>query len=456
MTDQSDGAAARPHRVVIVGGGASGALVAIQLLREGGDGLEILVVEPRDSVGPGVAFSAGDPWHRLNVPAVTMGALPDDPDHFRRWADVPATSFPGRALFGRYIQALLAESIAGSEARFRHVRALATSLDRGPRGLAIRLASGESLAADALVVATGNERPAVPGALAPLLGDSRLSADPWSASALVGIDDDAAVAIVGTGHTALDLAASVLRRHPRSTVVALSRHGDLPRAHEDPWRPRLPVPAFSVEEFLAFADPLADGAARLRSHGDDWRRALDSLRPITPALWMVMDDDLRRRFMVDWRRTWEIHRSRVSADVMRDVEGWIGAGRLEVRPMAVERVSPAGRQLRMTGGAGEASIIVDHVLLATGPNEDPTANAFLAAAIADGLLRPGPQGIGLDADPATWRARDASGTATLPIFALGPLVRGAVWESIAIPEIRDQAAHIAAKVLAGVAAGFRG
>ena len=449
MSDAIRDVAPGSHRVVIVGCGASGALVAIQLLRRGGEGLDIVAVEPREEIGLGQAFSARDPWHRLNIPAATMSALPDDLDHFRSWAGVPATAFPSRAVYGRYLQALLAESAGASKARFRHERALATSLGRGPRGPEVGLATGSVLAADAVVVATGNERPAIPAALAPLIGHPRFTADPWSASALDGIDDGEVVAILGTGHTALDLAASVLRRGPGYRVIAVSRHGELPRSHDDPWRPRFETPLFSVEEFLAFADPLADAAARIRAYGDDWRRALDSLRPITPALWMAMDDALRRRFVGEWRRTWEIHRSRVSADVMRDVQGWIAAGRLEVRAARVERVTQAGRQLRIHDQRPGEGLLVDRILLATGPDEAPSANPWLAGAIAAGMMRPGPLGIGLDADPATWRVRDASGATALPVHALGPLLRGVVWESIAIPEIRSQAAGIATRILAG-------
>ena len=54
-------------RVVVVGGGASGALAATQLLRGGGAGLEVTVLEPRPELGLGAAFSTRDPWHRLNV-----------------------------------------------------------------------------------------------------------------------------------------------------------------------------------------------------------------------------------------------------------------------------------------------------------------------------------------------------------------------------------------------------
>ncbi len=228
-------------------------------------------------------------------------------------------------------------------------------------------------------------------------------------------------------------------------MLALSRHGDLPFVHEDPWRPRLPDPAFTVEEFLSFADPFEGAAERLRSHGEDWRRAVDSLRPITQSLWLAMGDDLRRRFLQDWRRAWEVRRSRVPPDTMTDLERWRADGSLEVHAGPVSGVSSAGVGLRIEAAT---ALLADIVLLATGPEESPAVNPFLAAAIEDGLLRPGPLGLGLDVDPVTGRARDAAGLERRLVFAIGPLRKGVLWETTAMPEIRVQAAEVASAVLA--------
>ena len=442
---RGDGPAAR--RVVIVGGGASGGLVAAALLRDGPAGLEVTVVEPRPGLALGAAFSTREPWHRLNVPAVAMSALPGDPDHFRRWLACQPDAFASRTEYGRYLQSFLAEAAASSPATFRHVRARAVRLLDGAGGLAVAVdGDAAALPADAVVLATGNELPAIPAVLLPWRDDSRLVADPWAPGSLDPIADGEVVAILGSGHTALDLAASILRGRPRSIVVAISRRGELPRAHEDPWRPRLPQPLFTVEQFLRFEDPLADAARLIRAHGDDWRPAFDSLRPIHQQLWRAMDPELRRRFLADWRRTWEIHRSRVPPEVMRDTAAWIAQGRLEVRAGTIDAVEGAGPRLRIIVGA-PPQVVADRVLLAIGPDERATANPLLAAAIGDGLLRPDPLGLGPDVDPATGRVRDAAGAATRPVYAMGPLRRGAVWETIAIPEIRVQASEVAAAIL---------
>jgi uncharacterized NAD(P)/FAD-binding protein YdhS len=91
--------------VVVVGGGASGTLVALATLRAIPNAA-VTVVEPRSQLGRGLAYSTPDPRHRLNVPAGSMSALPDDPGHFLRWAGLHHRSvsplwFAPRPTYGR-------------------------------------------------------------------------------------------------------------------------------------------------------------------------------------------------------------------------------------------------------------------------------------------------------------------------------------------------------------------
>jgi uncharacterized NAD(P)/FAD-binding protein YdhS len=51
-------------------------------------------------------------------------------------------------------------------------------------------------------------------------------------------------------------------------------------------------------------------------------------------------------------------------------------------------------------------------------------------------------------DVATYRLLDGDGRSARPIYALGPIIRGAVWETIAVPEIRAEAVAIATDMLA--------
>ena len=98
-------------QVVVVGGGASGALAALHLSRRAAATsvpLTLHVVEP-GPLGQGVAYSTANHEHRLNVPATGMSVLPGEPGHFVHWLRAnydpgfPAGGFAPRAVFGRYL-----------------------------------------------------------------------------------------------------------------------------------------------------------------------------------------------------------------------------------------------------------------------------------------------------------------------------------------------------------------
>src|SRR6202453_2245706 len=87
-----------PSRIVIVGGGASGALMAAHLLRGRPKDLAVTIIETRAELGRGLAYATDNPSHLLNVRAANMSAFADDPGHFARWLsaqrDAPAAADP--------------------------------------------------------------------------------------------------------------------------------------------------------------------------------------------------------------------------------------------------------------------------------------------------------------------------------------------------------------------------
>ena len=73
------------RHAIIIGGGASGVLLAYQLLQRSTPDFRITLIEKRPEVGRGLAYHTGNPEHVLNVRVANMSALPDEPDHFWRW-----------------------------------------------------------------------------------------------------------------------------------------------------------------------------------------------------------------------------------------------------------------------------------------------------------------------------------------------------------------------------------
>ena len=81
----------------------------------------------------------------------------------------------------------------------------------------------------------------------------------------------------------------------------------------------------------------------------------------------------------------------------------------------------------------------------TGPVGTPAKDPLLAALTRTGLVRPGPSGMGIDT------ADDGRVLGvlppTIPFYAIGTLRRGNLWETTAMPEIREQAYDVARSVV---------
>src|SRR5712671_3832555 len=156
-----------PVDVAIVGGGASGTLVAVQLLRQARGPWRIALVERSGAVARGLAYGPAESCHLLNVPASGMSAFPDDPGHFVRWSGAAPDAFVPRSVYGAYLEALLTEAHArAAPGVMLHLvcgEAVSASIEGG--GARLFLREGREIRARAAVLALGNlsaPDPAVP------------------------------------------------------------------------------------------------------------------------------------------------------------------------------------------------------------------------------------------------------------------------------------------------------
>jgi uncharacterized NAD(P)/FAD-binding protein YdhS len=73
------------QRIVIIGGGFSGAMTAVNIARLSEHPVHIAIVSDGRAVGRGVAYTLRRPENLLNVAARNTSAFPDEPDHFLHW-----------------------------------------------------------------------------------------------------------------------------------------------------------------------------------------------------------------------------------------------------------------------------------------------------------------------------------------------------------------------------------
>ncbi|MEU5876061.1 FAD/NAD(P)-binding protein [Spirillospora sp. NPDC047279] len=436
--------------VAIVGGGASAALTAAHLLLRGDRVPPRVVVFDRDGRhGLGQAYATEDPRHLLNAPAARMSAFADDPDHLVRWArarglDASGADFLPRTLYGCYLQDLLAEASARHPGKLTQITATVTGVEPGrDRAWHVHGTDGASLEADAVVLATGNRAPTA-WPWAP--DDPRYIADPWRPGALDGVSGGP-VLIVGTGLTMVDVATTIASRDPGTIVYAASRHGLLPRAHRSPAPPAAVISPPPGE--LTVTDLLHLFTAALASSDGEWRGVVDGLRPHVPDLWGRLRLAERQRFLSSYARQWEVRRHRIPPATATRIDDLRATGRLRVLRGLIDAVDPTRDHLKVTlatdGPTRELDIA--WIINSTGPAADPRSEPLLRGLLDSGLVATDPLRLGLTADSCGC-AVDESGRTRHDLFTLGPTLRGLRYETTAIPEIREQAAHLASAHLA--------
>ncbi len=466
--------------LAIVGGGASGVLLAIQALRLGKPGDEIAIIEHSSGpLGPGAAYRTEDPLHLLNVPAEGMSAFAAEPDSFVEWLErrapetlVHSNGYVARCHFGRYLAELLEEAGAASPAQLLRVSDKAIRIEPPSAGsphasagaarsgtARVHLAGGRSIEAASVVLALGPAMSlAPPQAFASLEQGTEFFGQAWSNNGALELPSkDSRVLILGTGLTFVDIALSWIAGGHRGKITALSRRGLLPQSQLIPRTPPLPPEVAPgdglsrVARSLIRAGRAACDASLNQKVGPtgDWRAIVDGIRPITPALWASFDAKEKARFLRHLRPYWDVHRHRLPPESAGRISEAVSMGKIHVmsgRALSSKRLRRAIQVEIFNRELGTpAKLEVDAIVACMGPANDFAAYAPkpVPGLLSSGLARVDAQGLGLDTD-SDGRVCDRSGLASSWLWALGPLRRGTLWESTAIPEIRVQAEKLAA------------
>lgn len=453
--------------IAIIGGGFSGCMVAVHLLRQATAALRIVLIERHDMPGRGVAYRDQPEVHLLNVRAEGMSAFPAEPDHFLNWLNaayspchpVGTTEFLPRRLYGFYIQSLLDEAQRGARRGVSfEIRAdEVVGLRESAGGARLRLAQGGTLVAQRVVLALGNPGPADPPIQDPSFYSSpRYQGHAWSTPGLLAIRREDDVLLIGSGLTTLDWLAALRDRGHRGQIHVVSRRGLLPQLH----RPAPPhVLGFDPTALPArvslLLKRLRAEIALAESRGGDWRGVIDALRPYTQRLWQQLPAAEQRRFLRHVRPYWEIHRHRAAPRIVESVYESLRTGRLELlaaRLVGFEDGADAVTVLlQPRGGESLVTRSVQRVINCTGPesNYRRLNHPLIRDLREQGLIVADELGLGLVTD-AHGALLDREQRSRGLLHTLGPARKGQLWETTAVPEIRVQAQALALRLLASL------
>ena len=467
--------------IAVVGAGFSGTLVAAHLLREAHRPLRIVLIERRKRAGTGLAYGTTDKGHLLNVSAGNMSAFPADPGHLLRWLElnrealqdllphpVDASSFIPRQVYGLYLQTVLEDAIVNASASVQLEQRQAEVVGLRPAGAdpgatdapgwSVQLEGSAVLQADRVVLAWGNS--AIPVEAATALPGLNLSGSHWrqgwSADATADLPPEATVLLLGTGLTMVDTVVSLQARGHRGRILAVSRRGLRPNPHRSyhPIAPYL-LPEDAPTTALGLWRLIRERARSAAGEGDDWRAVIDALRPISQQLWSRLSLAERRRFLRHGAVFWDVHRHRIALELDALLDRLQQDRRLEILAGRLEAVGVEGEQLRVRirrrGHRQGEDLGVDRLISCTGiPLDYSRSKQPLLCNLRDqGLLQPDPTGQGLRTNQEG-ALRDSHGRTVAGLYTLGSPRRGDLWESVAVPELREQAAQMARTLLSSL------
>jgi uncharacterized NAD(P)/FAD-binding protein YdhS len=451
--------------VAIIGGGFSGTVTAVQLLRRATGPLRVVLIEQSGRFARGVAYGTTHPAHLLNVPAGNMSALADQPDDFvdfcRRSGDaVQPHDFVARGRYGRYLEALLQDAASAGAAVLERVSGCVVDLLPPAPQPVVVLADGRQLACDAVVLAFGHGAPrsVLPPHARALLGE-RCVDDPWQQPERIHrLPPDARVLLIGAGLTALDVLNSLDAAGHRSAIEMLSRRGLPLQAHRPGGAPRSDVDAAALVADIGGS--VRQGVRVLRSaidvaeaQGGDWRDLIAALRPHTPAWWQRLPERERRRFLRHLQPRWDVLRHRCAPASLDVVHRMQSTGQLRQHSGCIEGVAPADWgavdvALRLRGHAGLQSRRFDAVINCTGPDSrlHSGRSTLIRRLLERGCLCPDAFGLGLQSDDSHMPIDSRGGTQPWLRY-VGPALKARDWEAVAVPELRRHAQQVASEVL---------
>ena len=457
--------------ILIIGGGLSGTMLAVQLLRQPGQ-RKIVIIEPRTELGRGEAYSAIELGHTLNGNAARMSVDPDNPDDLTQWLtehiaaggwpesaeqNVPINElFPPRGLFGVYVQQRLAEARrigAQYGSTVEHICAEAVDLQTAVDSVQLRLSDGQIVDGAYAVLATGMF-PAARTAQKHSSGLNAAALDPWDVAAMRQLDPQSTVLIIGSGLTMVDAVVSLEQAGHRGPIEVFSRHGLLPHVRRQP-------PAW--EDFLGSDHSIRTPRQLLRelrrhcrqamAQGIDWQAPLDTVRVHIARLWSQATDVQRRQFVRHVRPWWESHHHR-SPPLSAALVGRLQlAGRLSIHAASFKGLEPGadgGVSIRIRRrGESETCVVQGAALInSSGIEYDwrRVARPLPQQLLERGLVQPGPLALGIAA-VADGAVLDAEGCAAGRLFAMGPPLRGMWWESTAVTDVALQAKALAVRLV---------
>jgi uncharacterized NAD(P)/FAD-binding protein YdhS len=238
-------------------------------------------------------------------------------------------------------------------------------------------------------------------------------------------------------------------------IYTLSPHGYsiLPHKH-------IGIPYAAIKEELQGKRSLYDIVRIVSKHirlarklGFTAEPIIDAIRPMTQKLWQNLTDREKRIFLSRLRHLWDSVRHRIPMHIHENLRQLTEKGKLDQYAGKVVEITENGRNIKVRffdiKQKVEKEMLVSAVINCTGPVTDlmKAQSSFLKECLIKGILKQDDLKLGIKADPLTFEVCNGVNEPQKNILVIGSLLKGVLWESTAVKELREQSEMLAKQLV---------
>lgn len=435
----------------IVGGGISGTLSVLQIIKQSKKPLSIYWFDTQNKFCKGYAYNTFDEGHLLNVRASNMSVFPDEPNHFVNWLSVnhPKYSpkdFVSRKLFGDYVLHTF-ELLKKSNALIT-IHQIAEEVKSIKKiGDCFEMNTHQNYQVQKIILGFGNFLPAHPRSVSKeFISSKNYFQNAFNVQLTNQIQLHNNITIIGSGLTMIDVIVSLSHFNYKGKINVISPHAYIPQAHQENPLPSVEPfvnqnQAYTLLEILSLVNKQLKKAKKenLNLHS-----VVDSMRPFLQNLWLNFSIEEKKQFLRHLRHKWGVARHRAPSQSMAIFNALKSSNQLQLIKGRISdiKLQTSGFDILYSNNQTEQQTLHTQLIInCTGPESDYSQlkSPLIQDLINNQIISPDSIKYGINAQK--------DGYIIDNIYTIGPPLKGILWESVAVPEIRVQAQELAPKII---------
>lgn len=464
----------RLKKIGIIGGGFSGTLTAVHLIEKTVKPIEIFIINKKSTVTKGVAYTTYSEKHLLNVVAGKMSAYAQQPTHFLDWVmkqpeyknedrEIIATSFLPRNTYSNYLTEIWNHAIVTAQDKKVKIVLIdnyAIDLEVFSTSVKILLDNNDSINVDDCIIATGNQLPRNPS----IKNNSfyqhpKYFQNPWTEAAVKNPDNAIAILLIGNGLTMVDTVLGLLEQGYKGIIYSISPNGFniLPhrdfKFHYEKILEDIEAQKISLLDLVKLTNKHIKS---LKKHGITAEPVIDALRPHVQRIWENLNPHERTVFLSRLRHLWGVARHRIPLTINDEIQQLRIEGQLQIKSGKIIDIKTVENKIKVNyfdkKERKEKEILVGRIINCTGPETDieKLSTPLLKNCLIKGIIKQDSLKLGINANTKTYQIIDHQGNTHENMYTIGSNLKGMLWESTAVNELRFQSEKLAEVIVSKI------